>query len=70
MFTDVLQSLSNVVTVRANGRLLGVGSYGRARGLLQKPALPPGEAGWRNFNLLCPLHLEHPSFFLAELEQF
>jgi hypothetical protein len=33
-------SLSNVVTALANGRLLRVGTYGRARGLLPKPGLP------------------------------
>ncbi len=36
---NILQSLSNVVNALANERLLGVGSYGRAMGLLQKPAL-------------------------------
>jgi hypothetical protein len=43
----MLQSLSNVVTARANARQEGVGSSGRARGLLQKPALPAqGRQGW------------------------
>jgi len=45
-----LQDLSNVVSPTANARLLGVGSRGRARDLLQKPALPPGKVGWRNFD--------------------
>ena len=52
----MLQSLSNVVTAGANAMQEGVGSSGRARGLLQKPALPacsreaglaPGKEGWR-----------------------
>jgi hypothetical protein len=43
--TGMLQSLSNIVTALANRRLLAVGSYARASGLLQKPALPPGKVG-------------------------
>jgi len=42
----VLPSLFNVVTDLANGRLLAVGSYGRARGLQQKAALPSWRQGW------------------------
>ncbi len=34
--TNVLPSLSDVVTALANGRLLRVVSFGEARGLLQK----------------------------------
>ncbi len=57
-----LPNLSNTVTAGANARLLGVGKYGRAGGLLQKPALPPwshlsreaglapGKVCWRNFD--------------------
>jgi hypothetical protein len=41
----VLASLSNVVTASANRRLLAAGSYGRARGLLQKAGLAPGKVG-------------------------
>jgi hypothetical protein len=36
---------------------------GRARGLLQKPGLAPGEAGWRNFDLHCPPHFDVRNFF-------
>jgi hypothetical protein len=35
-----LQSLSELVTADPNARLEGVGSFSRARGLQQKPALP------------------------------
>jgi len=57
-----LINLSNTVTAEANVRLLGVGNYCRAGGLLQKPALPPwshlsreaglapGKVCWRNFD--------------------
>jgi hypothetical protein len=48
----MLHNLSNVVTASASERLLVVGSCGRARGLLQKPALPPAST-------LEPEGLEH-----------
>jgi hypothetical protein len=40
---NVPKSLSNVVTSLANRRLLRVASYGRVRGLQQKPPLTPGK---------------------------
>jgi hypothetical protein len=47
--TNVLPSLSNVVTALANGRLLRVDSSGEAGGLLQKPGLAPGKEKAHNF---------------------
>ncbi len=42
-----IPNLLNIVTAGPNARLEGVGSSGRARGLLQKPALPPwGHLRW------------------------
>jgi hypothetical protein len=40
---SMLQSLSNLVTASANGRLPQRLFYGRVVGILHKPALPPGK---------------------------
>ncbi len=64
----MLQSLTNVVNAWANGRLLGVGSYGRANGLLQKPALPscsqvaPGRHGWLQARWVGETLISHSSW--------
>jgi hypothetical protein len=45
---SMLQSLSNVVTASANGRLPQRLFYGRVGGFLHNPALPPGKvAKWQ-----------------------